>query len=195
MAEVGGGSGCEAASTGIGRRKDSLRLDTWEGIVAEIRRVGECAAEDERIELLIIVRLRLLGTDSPLSRPARAQGRDGGHTRRDRRDARGRGAGALDRFIYYTREVIKKLPVRQDAEDMIEQIRMGAEAFEESRCEDDPLKGFAGDLRKEVHRRLSAAHYWKLYRALPANFALHGNPEPIMKAGYVALPSRFSRRG
>ncbi|MDH7483369.1 MAG: hypothetical protein QHH01_01955 [Spirochaetales bacterium] len=58
-------------------------------------------------------------------------------------------------FIYFAREVIKKFPVRQDAEEMIERIRADAETFEESRSSDAPLLGFAGDLRKEVRRRLS----------------------------------------
>ena len=94
-------------------------------------------------------------------------------------------------FIYYAREVLKKLPVRQDAEEMIEQIRATAEAFEEERSEEDPLKGFAGDLRKEVHRRLSPRiiqSHVEPYLQL----AVHGNPEPMARAGYVAIPHLFS---
>jgi len=44
------------------------------------------------------------------------------------------------KFIYYARRGDKKFPVRQDAEEMIERIRSDAEAFEESRTEEDPLR-------------------------------------------------------
>lgn len=96
-------------------------------------------------------------------------------------------------FIYYAREVLKKLPVRQDAEEMIEQIRATAEAFEEERSEEDPLKGFAGDLRKEVHRRLSPRiiqSHVEPYLEL----VLKGDTAPMIRAGYVALPSVFSAK-
>lgn len=94
-------------------------------------------------------------------------------------------------FIYYAREVLKKLPIRQGAEEIIEEIRAAAEEFEEARTEDDPLRGFAGDMRKEVHRRLSP----KIIGAYVVPYlqlALHDNPAPMVEAGYVALPHFFS---
>lgn len=94
-------------------------------------------------------------------------------------------------FIYYAREVLKKLPIRQGAEEIIEEIRAAAEEFEEARTEDDPLRGFAGDLRKEVHRRLSPKII-SAYVVPYLELALRGNPAPMVEAGYVALPHFFS---
>lgn len=74
---------------------------------------------------------------------------------------------------------------------MIERIRSDAENLRKNRTEDDPLRGFASDLRKEVHRRLSPriiTHFLNPYIELAA----HKNPEPIINAGYVALPYTFS---
>lgn len=180
---------------GAGRER-STRLDTWERIREQLRLVRVSGDDEERIRLLIelLVNLRLLGSD--VSIPDRREHK--GDIEKLYADLEAETRETLDsveapsaRFIYYAREVLKKLPVRQGAEDMIEQIRAAAEAFEEERCEDDPVRGFAGDLRKEVHRRLSPriiSSYVEPYLAL----ALRGDPEPITKAGYVALPSRFS---
>jgi 3-phosphoglycerate kinase/phosphohistidine swiveling domain-containing protein len=172
----------------------TVRLDTWETILEHLRCVGQTEDEAGKINLLVelIVNLRLLGQDQAIpDRRTRSGNMESlyaeleGATRKMLDSVR----EPSSRFIYYAREVVKKLPVKQDAEDMIEQIRMAAEAFEEERTEDDPMRGFAGDLRKEVHRRLSPRiiqAYLEPYLAL-----VEGNPEPIMRAGYVALPSRF----
>ncbi|GAB1431851.1 hypothetical protein MASR2M29_04760 [Spirochaetota bacterium] len=174
--------------------KNKSRLDNWERITGQLDMVSHAASEDEALDLLIelLLNLRLLGQDESIV-DARTRSGDIEKTHSNLEKAT---RNALDsiknpspRFIYFAREVVKKLPVRGDSEDMIEQIRMLAEAFEEERSEDDPLRGFAGDLRKEVHRRLSPrimGAYLKPYLAL-----VNGNPGPVMKAGYVALPSRF----
>ena len=173
-----------------------MRLNTWEGILAQLQAVRESDCEEGRIALLIelLVNLRLIGQDVCI--PDLRQKKDNIETLYAELEDQTRLAfNSVPRpsaqFFYYAREVIKKLPVRQGAEDMIEQIRASAEAFEESRREDDPLKGFAGDLRKEVHRRLSPriiGNFLEPYLEL----VLNGNPAPIMRAGYVALPGRFS---
>jgi 3-phosphoglycerate kinase/phosphohistidine swiveling domain-containing protein len=175
-----------------------LRLNTWEGILAQLQAIRESASEDGRIALLVelLVNLRLIGQDDCI--PDLRLEKDDIEALYARLESETRLTfNAISqpsaRLIYYAREVIKKLPVRQDAEDMIEQIRASAEAFEESRRSDDPLKGFAGDLRKEVHRRLSPriiGNFLEPYLELVIN----GNPGPVMQAGYVALPGRFSAK-
>jgi 3-phosphoglycerate kinase/phosphohistidine swiveling domain-containing protein len=175
----------------------SPRLDTWDAILERLGRVGDASDEAEKIALLIelLVNLRLLGQDEAIrDRRTRSGDIESIYAALERRtrETLDSVAAPSAKFIYYAREVLKKLPVRQDSENMIEQIRMAAEAFEEDRAEDDPMRGFAGDLRKEVHRRLSPriiSAYLDPYLALVE----HGDPEPIMRAGYVALPSRFSR--
>ena len=144
------------------------------------------------IELLI--NLRMLGQDSCI--PDRRERKSDiealydeiGGTAREMLDAVPEPSST---FIYYAREILKKLPIRQGAEEIIEEIRAAAEEFEEARTEDDPLRGFAGDLRKEVHRRLSP----KIIGAYVIPYlelALRGNPAPMVEAGYVALPHFFS---
>lgn len=174
----------------------ALRLNTWESIISHLRLVRSVSGETERIKLLIelLINLRLLGQDECV--PDMRQKKGDIETlyadiEREAREMLAAVSQPSANFIYYAREVLKKLPLRQDAEEMIEQIRATAEAFEEERSEDDPLLGFAGDLRKEVHRRLSPRiiHGYLLpYLQL----AKHGNPEPMVKAGYVALPRLFS---
>lgn len=144
------------------------------------------------IELLI--NLRMLGQDSCI--PDRREKKSDietlydeiGTTTREMLDAVTEPSST---FIYYAREILKKLPIRQGAEEIIEEIRAAAEEFEEARTEDDPLRGFAGDLRKEVHRRLSP----KIIGAYVVPYlelAQRGNPAPMVEAGYVALPHFFS---
>ena len=171
-------------------------LNTWENILAHLDRVCESDNEQTQIQLLIelLINLRLIGTDSAIP-DMRIQKSDIDDIYRQvekkTRSMLSSVKAPSAKFIYYAREVIKKFPVRQDAEEMIERIRSDAEAFEESRTEDDPLRGFAGDLRKEVHRRLSPriiTHYLNPYIEL----AVHRNPEPMVNAGYVALPYTFS---
>lgn len=176
--------------------KRGARLNTWESILERLRSLGERQDEEGRIGILVelLVHLRLLGQDPQIPDLRTAKG-DVEVLYAAIEDATRKSLDAVrspsDRFIYYAREVIKKLPVRQGAEETIERIRAEAEAFEEGRTEDDPLRGFAGDLRKEVHRRLSPriiSAFLEPYLALTKR----GDPGPIMAAGYVALPSRFS---
>ncbi len=93
-------------------------------------------------------------------------------------------------YIYYFREVMKKLPVRRGGGDLIGDIRSAAEYFEEGRNGSDPMLSFAGDLRKEVHRKLSPrilSRYIKPYLELVNK----NNAEPLKQAGYMALAGRF----
>ena len=174
--------------------KRPARLDTWEAVLEQLGRVRDAADEAEKIELLVelIVNLRLLGQDQAIpDRRTRSGDMESIYADLERatRAMLDSAVSPSSRFIYYAREVVKKLPIKQDAEDMIEQIRMAAEAFEEERDEDDPMRGFAGDLRKEVHRRLSPRiihAYLEPYLALVER----GDPEPMIRAGYVALPGR-----
>lgn len=171
------------------------RLDTWERILERLDLIAKASTEEELLDLLIelLLNLRLLGQDEALV-DARTRSGDIEKTHTALEQATRRALDSIKnpsaKIIYFAREVVKKLPVRGDSEDIIEQIRMAAEAFEEDRTEDDPLRGFAGDLRKEVHRRLSPriiGAYLKPYLALVEK----GETSPIMKAGYVAIPSRF----
>ena len=172
------------------------RLNTWDSILAQLERVRRTSGEGERVQLLIelLINLRLIGTDSSIP-DMRIQKGNAEDTRAEVELAmRNMLSSVRDpsaKFIYYAREVIKKFPIRQDAEEMIERIRADAEAFEEERTEDDPLKGFAGDMRKEVHRRLSPRIISK-YLEPYVELAVRGNPDPIAAAGYVALPYAFS---
>lgn len=171
-------------------------LNTWDSILAHLDKVRLSSSEQERIQLLIelLINLRLIGTDTAIP-DMRVQKSDIEDTQREVESATRAMLSAVRYpsalFIYYAREVIKKFPVRQDAEEMIERIRTDAEAFEEDRTEDDPLKGFAGDLRKEVHRRLSPRIITK-YLEPYVELAVRGNPDPIVASGYVALPYAFS---
>lgn len=173
-----------------------MRLNTWDSILAQLALVRDTQDEESKIPLLmeLLINLRLLGQDEriPDLRTKKADMEiiyaDVEKTTREALDSC---KSPSSKLIYYAREVLKKLPVRQGAEEMIEMIRATAEAFEEERSEDDPLRGFAGDLRKEVHRRLSPRiikSYLEPYLELVRN----GNTEPIVKAGYVALPMMFS---
>lgn len=173
-----------------------MRLNTWDSILGQLQQVRECADEQGRIDLLIeiLVHLRLLGQDEGV--PDQRSQKDDiekiyARIESEMRLTLNSVSKPSATFIYYTREVIKKLPTRQNAEDMIEQIRASAEEFEEARTEDDPVRGFAGDLRKEVHRRLSP-RIIGLFLEPYLQLVLHDNPEPMRKVGYVALPSMFS---
>ncbi|MCX7775415.1 MAG: phosphoglycerate kinase [Spirochaetaceae bacterium] len=170
-------------------------LNTWEAIIAHLDRIEHADSEDERIALLIelLVHLRLIGTDPTI--PDLRTRKGDVETIQEAIERRTRQMLAAvsqpsSNFIYFAREVIKKFPVRQDAEEMIERIRADAEAFEESRSSDDPLLGFAGDLRKEVHRRLSPRIITQ-YLVPYLEMVEHHNPEPMVATGYGAIPYRF----
>ncbi|PKL07123.1 MAG: phosphoglycerate kinase [Spirochaetae bacterium HGW-Spirochaetae-9] len=174
-----------------------MRLNTWESIIGQLRLVRSCPDEEGRIQLLmeLLINLRLLGQDSSIPDLRVKKGDIESIYAEIEHETRMMLESfplPSDSFIYFAREVLKKLPVRQGAEEMIEQIRATAEAFEEDRSEDDPLRGFAGDLRKEVHRRLSPKiihDYLEPYLKL----VVEGKPEPIVKAGYVALPALLAK--
>lgn len=172
-----------------------MRLNTWESIIDHLGKIRDAAGEAEKIPLLIelLINMRLLGQDTCFPDLRQKKGDIESIYAAIESATKEMLAGsqqASANYIYYLREVVKKLPVRQGAEEIIEQIRATAEAFEENRSEDDPLRGFAGDMRKEVHRRLSPRiiqSFLEPYLAL----VLDGNSEPIVKAGYVALPHFF----
>jgi 3-phosphoglycerate kinase/phosphohistidine swiveling domain-containing protein len=172
-----------------------VRLNTWESILAQLKKVRDSEDEDDKIPLLmeLLINLRLLGQDDRIP-DLRVKKSDMeaiyAEIESTTRQALDSCRNPSSKLIYYAREVLKKLPVRQGAEEMIEQIRATAEAFEEERVEDDPMLGFAGDLRKEVHRRLSPRiikSYLEPYLELVRN----GNAEAMVRAGYVALPWFF----
>lgn len=172
-----------------------MRLNTWESILAQLKKVRDSEDEDDKIPLLmeLLINLRLLGQDDRIP-DLRVKKSDMeaiyAEIESITRQALDSCRNPSSKLIYYAREVLKKLPVRQGAEEMIEQIRATAEAFEEERVEDDPMLGFAGDLRKEVHRRLSPRiikSYLEPYLELVRN----GNAEAMVRAGYVALPRLF----
>lgn len=178
------------------RAKEFGTLNTWESIEAELNRIRECGDDTTRTALAtgLLVHLRLLGQDEGIPdlriRSGNIEEIYAG-LERGTRNALDSVRNPSDRFIYYIREVLKKLPVRQDAESVIERIRAEAERFEESRGEDDPLRGFAADLRKEVHRRLSPrilGIYLDPYLAL---IDLK-DPGPMAKAGYIAAAAKFN---
>lgn len=173
-----------------------MRLNTWEEIIAQLQRVGTVSSEKDKIQLLIelLINLRLLGQDERIPDLREKKGDIETLYADIARETRGMletVSNPSSNFIYYTREVLKKLPMRQDAEEIIEQIRAAAEEFEEARSEDDPVKSFAGDLRKEIHRRLSP-RIIQGYLVPYLQLVKHENPAPMIEAGYVALPHFFS---
>ncbi|MBP5286610.1 MAG: phosphoglycerate kinase [Elusimicrobiales bacterium] len=170
-------------------------LNTWGAITAQLRAIKEEKDSEKQIAFLIeaIVNLRLLDKERDLP---------------DKRDEKGNidefYAMLLDEavkmldsvpqpsveFTYYSRELLKKLPLREGGTDLIGDLRSAAEQFDESRTDDDPLRGFAADLRKEVHRRLSPrilTRYIEPYFAL-----LDGNKKPMMRAGYAGAAMQFN---
>lgn len=168
-----------------------MRLNTWDSILEQLRLIGTRRSDRERVDRLVelLVHLRLLGQDEGIpDLRIRSGDVEALHARVEEETRRTLNAvpSPSPEFVHYAREVLKKLPVRQDSEEMIERIRAEAESFEESRCEDDPFRGFAGDLRKEVHRRLSPriiTRYLDPYLSLTDA----GDRAPLRDAGYVAL--------
>ena len=168
-----------------------MRLNTWDAILEHLRLIRTRRDGRERADLLVelLVHLRLLGQDESIPdlriRPGDIETLHAQVEEETRRTLNAEPSPSPD-FVYYAREVVKKLPVRQDSEEMIERIRAEAESFEESRCEDDPFRSFAGDLRKEVHRRLSPriiTRYLDPYLSLMEE----GDRAPLRDSGYVAL--------
>jgi phosphoglycerate kinase len=173
-----------------------LPLNTWERIMAQLAASREEPDQEKKIDLLVelLVNIRLLDKEERVP---------------DARDAKGdieaihkrlleetvltldSVKNPSDEYIYYARELLKKLPVRGGGGALIDDIRSAAEYFEEGRDGDDPLLPFAGDLRKEVHRKLSPrilTRYVEPYLALIRD----KNPDPLFKAGYMALATTFN---
>ena len=107
-----------------------MRLNTWEGILTQLQAIRASGCEDEKIALLVelLVNLRLIGQDECI--PDLRQKKDDIETIYAQLESETRltfdaVSQPSDRLVYYAREVIKKLPVRQGAEDMIEQIKSG----------------------------------------------------------------------
>ena len=174
-----------------------IPLNTWGALAEQLKAIREETDVRQQIALMneAVVNLRLLDDKS--------------HILPDKRDEKGNIDEFYDmiykeaeltlnsvrnpslEFTYYARELLKKLPIRDGGADIIGDLRSAAEQFDESREEDDPLRGFAADLRKEVHRKLSSrimSKYIEPYFAL-----LSGNKTPMTRAGYAAASKRFNK--
>ena len=170
-------SGISAAEHGM------VPLNTWDKIIGKIIESRQEPDIEKKIDMLIavLVNIRLLDKEEKIT---------------DNRDIKENIETIYQRlfaetlrtlntmqsptneYIYYCREVLKKLPIRSGGGDLIGDIRSAAEYFEEGRNGSDPMMSFAGDLRKEVHRKLSPrilSKYLKPYLELVKN----SNPEPI----------------
>lgn len=166
-------------------------IDSWDRIIDRIRRLRHLGsapeAPDELVELLI--HLRMLGQDERIpDRRNEAKDDSGAEYARVSTELKATLDAIRDptpEYLFYFRETMKKLPVRESGADLIETIREAAERFDEGRDEEDPLRSFASDLRKETHRRLSPrilTRYIEPYFRL-----LAGDREPMDRAGYPAV--------
>jgi len=170
-------------------------LNTWDKIISHIIAIREEPDPEKKIAIIValLVNIRLLDKEDKIF---------------DKRDFKenietiyqkvldetiltlNSTKSPSDEYIYYFRELLKKLPLRTGGRDLIMEIRSAAEYFEEGRDSDDPMLSFAGDLRKEVHRRLSPrilTKYIKPYLELIRN----KNRQPLFDAGYMALAGKF----
>lgn len=171
-------------------------LDTWERILARMADARREPSPEGQIRILmeIMISLRLLGQEEGFA----DRRQDGGNiedTYRLIQEEVRRSLRAVQhpsgQYVFYFREILKRLPIRQGGHDLIEDIRAAAEEFEERRSSDDPLLPFAGDLRKEVHRRLSPrilASYLIPYLRLVED----GDPQPMVAAGYGAAARTYT---
>ncbi len=173
-----------------------LPLNTWERIMAQLGAARGEPDQEKKIDLLVelLVNIRLLDKEERVPDARDAKGDiDALHrrlleeTKRTLDDMR----GPSDEYIYYARELLKKLPVRGGGGALIDDIRSAAEYFEEGRDGDDPVLSFAGDLRKEVHRKLSPRILTRYVRPY-LEFIRNKNPDPLFKAGYMALATSFN---
>jgi phosphoglycerate kinase len=172
-----------------------IPLNTWERIKAQLAASREEPDQEKKIDLLVelLVNLRLLDKEERVPDAREAKG-DIDAIHKDLLEETKRTLDAMrdpsDEYLYYARELLKKLPVRGGDGALIDDIRSAAEYFEEGRDGDDPLLSFAGDLRKEVHRKLSPrilTRYVGPYLALIRD----RDPDPLFKAGYMALATTF----
>lgn len=182
------GSGISAAEHGM------VPLNTWDKIINKIIASREEPDIEKKIDIVIavLVNIRLLDKEDKI------------HDNRDFKEnietiyqrvfaetlrTLNTMQNPSNEYIYYFREVLKKLPIRSGGGDLIGDIRSAAEYFEEGRNGNDPLLSFAGDLRKEVHRKLSPRILSK-YLMPYLEFIRNKNSGPIAQAGYMALAGR-----
>jgi len=169
-------------------------LNTWDKIIAQITASRNEADIEKKIDLIIelLVNIRLLDKEDKIFDARDVKGNIEDIYRRVLEETR----LTLDsmqspsgEYIYYFRELLKKLPIRSGG-DIIGDIRSAAEHFEESRDGDDPMLSFAGDLRKEVHRKLSPRILTKYIKPY-LNFIRGGDSGAMAASGYMALAATF----
>lgn len=173
-----------------------LPLNTWERITAQLAAAREEPDQEKKIDLLVelLVNIRLLDKEERIPDARDAKGDiDALHKTLLEETARTLDAmrDPSDEYLYYARELLKKLPVRGGGGALIDDIRSAAEYFEEGRDGDDPMLSFAGDLRKEVHRKLSPRILTR-YVGPYLELIRDKNPDPLFKAGYMALATTFN---
>ncbi len=171
-------------------------LNTWESITAQLAASRAEPEQEKKIDLLVelLVNVRLIDKEERIPDARDAKGdieKLHASLLEETRLALDAMRDPSDEYIYYARELLKKLPVRGGGGALIDDIRGAAEYFEEGRDGDDPMRSFAGDLRKEVHRKLSPrilTRYVGPYLSLIRD----KNPDPLFKAGYMALATTFN---
>jgi len=173
-------------------------LNTWDQIIGKIVALREETAMEKKLAMItaVLVNIRLLDKEEKIhdSRDLK-ENIDTIYQRvlDETKQTLNTMVEPSNEYIYYFREVLKKLPIRSGGGDLIGDIRSAAEYFEESRNGNDPMLSFAGDLRKEVHRKLSPRILEKYIRPY-LQLIKNNNSEPIAKAGYMALASRFDAK-
>lgn len=170
-------------------------LNTWEQIIGKIAALRDETEIEKQLAIItaVLVNIRLLDKEDKIyDRRDLKENIDTIYQRvlEETKKTLNNKTEPSNEYIYYFRELLKKLPIRSGGIDLIGDIRSAAEYFEEGRNGDDPLMSFAGDLRKEVHRKLSPRileKYIKPYLQL----VKHNNGEAMFNAGYMAVASRF----
>ncbi|HNY10309.1 MAG TPA: hypothetical protein PKK26_01845, partial [Candidatus Wallbacteria bacterium] len=169
-------------------------LNTWDTIISRIAASREEPDADKKIDLIVevLINIRLLDKEDKIYDARDVKGNIEDIYKRlldETRRTLDSIQSPSNEHIYYFRELLKKLPIRGDG-DLIGDIRVAAEQFEEGREGDDPMRSFAGDLRKEVHRKLSPrilSKYIKPYMELIRK----GNSRYMAEAGYMAVAAKF----
>lgn len=184
-------NGCTVSVSG----HEMVPLNTWEKIIGHIVAARQEKDQQKQIELIIelLVNIRLLDKEEKI-KDARDFKENIETIYRRVLDETVQTVNSMEsatnEYIYYFRELLKKLPIRSGGNDLIEDIRSAAEFFEEGRDGDDPMLSFAGDLRKEVHRKLSPTILTKYLKPY-FEFIKNRNSGPIAQSGYMALASKF----
>lgn len=175
-------------------RQKTVPLNTWDAIISRINDSKNEPDIEKKIDLIVevLVNIRLLDKEDKIHDARDVKGNIEDIHRRILNET----ILTLDamqapssEYIYYFRELLKKLPIRGDG-DLIGDIRAAAEHFEENRDSDDPMRSFAGDLRKEVHRKLSPGILSKYIKPY-LEFMRHGKSDAMASAGYIAIASKF----